>query len=55
MDTLDWFLAGIMVVAAVAMFYFLLPPYGALIGLVLGMLLAFVAKRRRDKARKSQE
>jgi hypothetical protein len=52
MDTLDWLLAAGMLISAGAVFYFLLPPYGALLGLALGGLLVYVAKKRRDKLQK---
>ncbi len=52
MDTLDWLLAAGMVITAGVLFYFLFPPYGALIGLALGGLLVYGAKRRRDRLQK---
>jgi len=52
MDTLDWIIAALFVLALGAAFYFALPPYGAIIGAVMAGVLIYQAKKRRDRLRK---
>jgi hypothetical protein len=52
MDTLDWIIASLFVLAMGAAFYFALPPYGALFGAGMAAVLIYQAKKRRDKLRK---
>jgi hypothetical protein len=51
MDIWDWIMAGAMVILPGIIFYLIYPPYGALIGIGLGLLLTWRAKKNRDKAR----
>ncbi len=54
MDTLDWIIAGAIVILLGISFYFLYPPYGVIVGLGMGVLLMWQAKKRREKARKKE-
>ena len=54
MDTLDWIIAVAFVLFMGAAFYFTLPPYGAVIGAGMAVLLIYQAKKRRDRLRKRQ-
>ena len=52
MDTLDWVLAVVFALLFGGAAYFILPPYGALIGVALAAFLVWRAKKNRDRLRK---
>ena len=48
MTLVDWLLAGVFIVITAAIGQLLFPPLGWAAGIVIGLLLLYLAKRRRD-------
>lgn len=49
MDWIDWVLAIVFLIIAALMLGLLLPPYGYLVGAVLGAYIIYAAKKNRDR------